>query len=46
MLAELPASRITTAELEMQAAPSIAATTGRPSGALMGINPSCHDQKI
>jgi hypothetical protein len=37
MLAELPASRITTAELEMHAAPRTAAATGLLLGELMAV---------
>ncbi len=39
-LGELPASCITTAELEMQAAPATAAATGRPPGELMEMTPN------
>jgi hypothetical protein len=39
-LGDAPASCITTAELEMQAAPATAAATGRPPGELMDATPA------
>jgi hypothetical protein len=49
MLAEVAASRMSTAELEMKAAPAAAAATGGIvltgiGGVLPKLRPECHDQ--